>query len=321
MKVFFAKNYIVVGIIVLLVAAGGAYWYVQSATAPTFGTVTVEKGNIVESVDESGSVLAENSAVMSFQEAGQIAHVYVSEGSHVSAGTVLADLDSAQLSAAAAQAGAGLAGAQAQLALLQSGTRPEQLTIDESAVASADHTLGIAVGNAYSASDDAVRNQIDMMFSNPQTKNPTFLVPNSNSQTINDIANERLQIGTALTQWYAALNATSTDFNPASLSGMAATNLQQIESYIDTIALVVNGATPNVTISTAVLAQYKAAVAAARAETEASISAISGGQSALTAVQNQLALAQAGSTSQSIQAQEAVVAQAEAAVSSAQGGA
>ena len=76
-----------------------------------------------------------------------------------------------------------LAGAHAQLAHFQSGTRPQQLQIDQSAVASADQSLGIAVGNAYSASDDAVRNQLDNMFSNTQTNNPTFLVTNNDPQT------------------------------------------------------------------------------------------------------------------------------------------
>lgn len=318
MKAFFVKNYIALGIVAVLAAVGGGYWYIQSATPPTFSDVVVGKGNVIESVDESGSVRAENSAAISFQEAGQIAHVYVSEGSVISAGTVLADLDSAQLSAAVTQANAALTEAQAQLALLQSGTRPQQLQIDQSAVASADRSLGIAVGNAYSASDDAVSNQIDNMFSNPQTNNPIFTVSNSNSQTINNIQNQRLQIGAALSQWYVALNATSTGFDPASLSGTATTNLQRIESYINAIALIVDEATPSGQLTTATIAQYKADVATARAEIEASINAVSSNQSALTSAQNQLILAQAGSTPQSIEAQQAVVAQAQAVVASAQ---
>lgn len=318
MKAFFKKNYIAVIIVAVMLAGAGGYWYVGTATPPTFGTVTVKKGNVVQSVDEAATVLAENSAAISFQEAGQIAHVYVSEGSRVSAGTVLADLNSAQLGAAVQQMNAALAGAQAQLALLQSGTRPEQLTIDQSAVASADRSLGIAVENAYSASDDAVTNQLDNMFANPQTKNPTFLVPNSNSQTINDITSQRLTIGNMLMQWYAALNTTSTGFDTATLSNTAAANLQQIDAYINVIALVVNNATPSGQLTAATLATYKANIATARTEVEASISAVSGDQSALIAAQNQLSLAQAGSTPQAIQAQEAVVAQAQAAALSAQ---
>ena len=317
-KAFFIKNHMVIGVVALLVIAGGVYLYLRTATPPTFGAATVGKGNVIESVNESGNVLAENSAAVSFQEAGQIAHVYVKEGSRVSAGTVLADLDSAQLNAAVEQADAGLAAAQAQLDQLASGTRPEQLQIDTSAVASADRSLGIAVGNAYSASDDAVRNQIDNLFVNAQTNNPTFLVSNNNSQAINSVTNQRIQIGTALTQWYTLMNATSPNFDPASLSGTAATDLQQIESYINQVALVVNDATTDSTVSPALIAQYKGNVAVARAEIEASINAVSGGQSALTAAQGQLTLAQAGSTPQQIAAQRAVVAQAQAAASNAQ---
>ncbi len=319
MKTFFLKNKIVIGIVVAVVAIGGGIWYVSSATPPTFGAVTVGKGNVIASVDEPGSVLAENSAVMSFQEGGQIAHVYVKEGSQVAAGTVLADLDSAQLNAAVSQANAGLAAAQAQLDQLASGTRPQQLTIDESAVTSADQALGIAVGNAYSASDDAVRNQLDNMFTSAQSSNPAFIVPSNNMQgAVNSIQNQRVQIGTALTAWYAALNATSTGFDPASIATTAAANLQQIQSYINAIALVVNGATTNGTISPATLAQYKGNIATARAEIEGSISAVSGDQTAFTAAQNVLTLAQAGSTPQAIQAQEAVVAQAQAAAQNTQ---
>jgi RND family efflux transporter MFP subunit len=319
MKAFFLKNRIVIAVVVVILAVGGAYWYVSSAMPPSFGTVTVAKGNVVQSVDEAGSVLAENSAAISFQEGGQIAHVYVSEGSQVGQGTVLADLDSAQLSAASQQANAALAAAQAQLALLQSGTRPEQLTIDESGVASADQSLAIAVEDAYSASDDAVTNQMDTMFSSPQSANPAFQVPDNNEPgMVNNIQNQRVQIGAALGQWYSALNATSTGFDPASLWTTASTDLQQIKSYIDTISLVVNNATPNGNVSSAQITTYKAAIATARTEVEASISAVAGDQSALVAAQNTLALAQAGSTPQSIQAQQAVVAQAQAAAANAQ---
>jgi HlyD family secretion protein len=318
MKAFFAKNSITIIVVVVVLAGGGAYWYVRSSVAPAFGTVTVGRGNVVASVDESANVLAENSAVLSFQEGGQIAHVYVSEGSQVSAGEALADLDASQLTAAAQQANAALAAAQAQLAQLQSGTRPQQLQIDESAVASADQALGIAVNNAYSASDDAVRNQLDNLFMNTQTNNPTFVVPDSNSQLITDITSQRLQVGASLNQWYVLLSTTTANFDPATLAGTASANLQQIESYIDQISLAVNQATPGGQLTAATISAYKGNIATARAEIEASISTIAGDQSALIAAQNVLTLAQAGSTPQQIQAQQAAVAQAQAAAESAQ---
>ncbi len=318
MKHFFKSkiNLMATGAVVLVLAGAGVYWYITTNVAPTFGEVTVGKGNVVEAVDESGSVLAEASAAVSFQEGGQIAHVYVSEGSTVAAGTVLADLDATQLAASAEQAKATLAGAQAQLSQLTSGTRPEQIQIDQSAVTSAHQTLAIAVTNAYSSANDAVRNQLDNLFSNTQTKNPTFLVPENDSQAVINIQSQRIQLGVALDQWYASLSATSTD--PASLSGTAISTLQQVQSYINMITLAVNSVTPGSAITASTLAQYKANVAAALAEVEGSVSAVQGDSSALTAAQNVLALAQAGATSQQIEAQQAAVAAAQAAVTNAQ---
>jgi RND family efflux transporter MFP subunit len=317
MKSFFIKNRIVVAIIVVVLGAGGIYMYVNSSKTPTFDQNTVSKGNIVESVDESGSVLAENSAAVSFQQGGQIAHVYVKEGSMVAAGTILADLDASQLNAAARQADAALAGAQAQYDSLAVGTRPEQLQINKSAVTSADQALGIAVQNSYSASDDAVHNQLDNLFTNTKTNNPIFIVPSNDSQAVNDITTQRLVINAALAQWFGVLNVSST-VDPASLSGMAITNLQQIKTYIDKIALIVNGAAPSSNMPAATLAQYKVNVATARAEVQASISVISGDSTALTAAQNQLTLAQAGATPQALEGQKASVMAAQAAVASAQ---
>jgi RND family efflux transporter MFP subunit len=316
MKAFFMKYYILVGIVVVIVVAGGAYWYVKSSAAPAFGQTVVGKGNVVEAVSDPANVLAENNATIAFQEGGQIAQVDVSEGSVVSQGTVLATLNTSQLTAAVQQANAALATAQANFDVTASGTRPEQLQIDQSAVTSANQSLSIAVENAYSAADDAVRNQLDNLFSTPDSNNPVFLIPNSNSQLQNNIQSQRVIIGAALNQWYTQESSSSSD--TLALAPTAATTLQQIDSYINNIALVVNDASANGTISAAMLAQYKVDVATARAEVEGSISAISGAQSAATAAQNVLTLAQAGATPQQLAAQQALVQQAEAGVSSAQ---
>ncbi|MDR3581736.1 MAG: efflux RND transporter periplasmic adaptor subunit [Candidatus Pacebacteria bacterium] len=316
MKAFFIKNYIAVAVVAVVLVGGAAYWYVSSSAAPSFGAVTVAKGDVIESVDEPGNVLTEHSADLSFQESGQIARVGVSEGSVVGAGTVLASLDASQLSAARQQADAAVSTAQAQLDQLTSGTRPEQLQINQSAVASARTSLGIAVGNAYSAADDAIENQADNLFSSPKTNNPTFLVPNSDSQTQNNLQSQRVVIGAALTNWYKALSASGSD--PAALSGTADGVLQQIQSYLNTVSLAVNGAPASASLSPSTLAAYKGYVSAARTETQGSITALSGTESALTTAENQLSLAQAGATPQAVKAQQAVVAQAEAAAAAAQ---
>ncbi|HVO28735.1 MAG TPA: efflux RND transporter periplasmic adaptor subunit [Candidatus Paceibacterota bacterium] len=316
MKTFFAKHIVpvvVAGVAVLSVA--GAWWYVAANQVPSFAATEAARGDVVESLNEPVTVLAEDNSALSFQEAGQIAQVEVSDGDTVAAGTVLASLSSDALQASVDQANAALAAAQAKLDELQGGTRPEELAVDQAAVASAQASLGADVGNAYTAADDAVRNQTDNMFTNAQGNNPTFLVPVTDSQTLNDIGSGRVAIEATLDGWYAALNGSSTA--SSSLAGMADGALSQVQSYLDLLALAVNDATPG-SVNAATLSGYKVDISTARTEVGAAITALTGAESGLTAAQSALTLAQAGSQEQDIEAQQAAVAQAQAAAASAQ---
>lgn len=310
------KNYTPYYALAVVLLVGGVYWYVHGTVAPAFTSVTVGRGNIVQSVDESGNVLAENSASLSFQEAGQIAHVYVSEGNSVSAGAVLADLDKSQLVAAGAQASAAVSATQARLDELTSGTRPEQIAIDRGSVVNAEASLSAATLNAYTAADDAVRNQIDNLFSNPQTNNPSFLIPSTDSQTQINIQAQRVGMENTLNQWYAVISATSSDLS--AITKITDASLRSVVAYLNTVALAVNAVTPNQGIPPATLSAYKANVVTARTEVSAAVNVLTGAESNLTTAQNALMLAQAGATPQEIEAQKAVVLEAQALATNAQ---
>ena len=60
MKHFIVQYRIAIIVIVGVAAIGGIYWYVSSSAAPSFGTIAPQHGTIVQSIDESGNVLAEN---------------------------------------------------------------------------------------------------------------------------------------------------------------------------------------------------------------------------------------------------------------------
>lgn len=300
----------------VLAAIGGAWWYVASNRPPSFGTIAAERGNVIASLDEPGNILTESDVDLSFQEGGQIAAVNVSEGQTVPAGTVLVALDQSSLQAGLAQANAGLAAAQAKLDELMSGTRPEQLAIDQTAVTNAQESLDADIGTAYSAADDAIHNQADNLFQSPINNTPTFLVPTSNSQLQTNVQSERVAIGATLGSWYAALAATSSD--PVSLATTANNALAQVQSYLDTIALAVNGALSSSALPPATLAGYKANIVTARTEIGAAITTLTTAGAVLQSAEDQLTLAEAGSTPQDIEAQKAAVQQAEAQVTSAQ---
>lgn len=316
MGAFFSRNYKVIGAVTLVIIAGGVYWYVAANEAPSLGTITAARGNVVQSVDVSGNIAAENKVDLAFQEPGSIAGVYVTEGQKVSQGTMLAALNGSMLAASLEGVKATLAAAQAKLDGLVSGTRPEELQIDETNVASAQAALGVAVENAYAAADDAVKNQVDSLFSNVQSGNPTFLVHSVDTQAVITVQNERVLIGNALAALQTSLQVAGSD--PSSVATTTDALVQQIQSYLNAVAPLVNEAAPDYSMSASALAAYKLEVSTARTEVNAAASALAGAEAASNSAEGELALAKAGATPQDIEAQKAVVLQAQAAVSSAQ---
>ncbi len=311
MKKFLSIKFILsIAGVIFLIGAAAIWWYVRTNSMPAISSFTVARGNIIGSVDIPGTVSSDNSVDLSFQEAGQIAHVYVAEGNAVVAGQILADLDASSFAAALAQANATLAAAQAKLDGLESGTRPEQLAIYQSAVSNAESALAASIQSAYVAADDAVRNQTDSLFSNPRSNNPVFTVTVDPQLQIN-IQSGRLAIESPLTDWYSALQ--SNVFSLDAISTTANSALKQVKSYLDLIALAVND-----TQTSSLPQSYKTNVLTARAEVVAAINSLTVAESALTNAKGAVTLAEAGASSQDIEIQKAIVLQAQAQADSAQ---
>jgi HlyD family secretion protein len=100
------------GAVVLLSACG-----VPSDSVP--GAATVNRGNLVQTVNASGTTIAASQAKLSFNVPGKLVKINVSSGDQVSEGEVLAELDSTDLKAALQQAQAAQQGAQAAVAVAQ----------------------------------------------------------------------------------------------------------------------------------------------------------------------------------------------------------
>jgi len=309
-------NKLLVGIVLVVIVVGGVAWYVHSSDPPTFGTIAVARGNVVESVDEPATVQAENSVALSFQEAGQIAAINVKEGDVVAQGTVLATLDRSSLEAGVEQANAALAAAQARLDSLASGTRPEQLAIDQTAVSNAIASLSAAVNTAYTSASDAITNQTDNLFTTPQNGNPVFLIQNPDSQLTINIQNQRVVIGTTLKGFYTTLEAANAD--PTTLFNTANAALQEIQPYLDEMALASTNTGATVSAGSGTMTQFKAYITTARTEVGAAETALAAAESAYTNAEGALTLAQAGTTPQDLEAQQASVLQAQAAATAAQ---
>ena len=153
-KQFFSANVRFVVVVIIVLAIIGAGWYIISNVKPTLGSYTVEKGNIVSSVDIPGTVSSDNSVGLSFQESGQISKIYVKEGDSVNQGDALARLDDSAQQTALSQQEATLANAQANYQKLLDGATVQNVKTSQDAVNSAQQNLT----NAYSGAMNTLNN-------------------------------------------------------------------------------------------------------------------------------------------------------------------
>lgn len=113
------KLSVIVGMVMISLIGGGIWWWIHYA-----GTVSTDDARV------KGRIVSVSSRV-----SARIDELLVDEGDQVQAGQVIAKLDSKELEAQVAQAKANLATAQAKLAGIKTGNRPQQIA---EAAASAD---------------------------------------------------------------------------------------------------------------------------------------------------------------------------------------
>jgi multidrug efflux pump subunit AcrA (membrane-fusion protein) len=138
------RRWVVVSAVVVLLAAGGAVWWARSADTssannPTYRLVAASTGTIRQSISSTGTIAPAQQEAVNFTVSGKVTRVAVTAGQRVSAGTVLATIDTATLTANLAQAQATLAIAQAKVAAdnADSSTTSTQLAADTAAATSA----------------------------------------------------------------------------------------------------------------------------------------------------------------------------------------
>lgn len=136
------KRVAIIVVMIALLAAGG-YWLLFRGRAAALGadqafpTVVVQRTTIVSEVAASGIAEAERELTLSFRIPGRIKAIHVSEGDSVSAGQILAELDTADLELQLRQAEAGLALAEAQYRKATAAPAEEDIRAAQAAVDSA----------------------------------------------------------------------------------------------------------------------------------------------------------------------------------------
>ena len=138
---------VVIILIVLAVLVGGSllvFRYTSQAKeppAPDYEVIKVDDGDMISTVSATGTIQPEDDVSLIFKAAGRVGEVLVKEGDSVTAGQVLARLETSDLDLAQAQAEIGLSISQAQLAKLKDAASESDVAAARAAVSYTHLTL------------------------------------------------------------------------------------------------------------------------------------------------------------------------------------
>ena len=302
--------------LIVFLVAGGSYWYYSNTHKQSvIAFATVERGSVSQTVSVTGSVKPSSEVKLSFENGGRIAVAYYDVGERVHAGAALVSLDNADLSAQLEQAKATVRFQQAKLEELKKGTRVEDINVSEVSVANASNDVVNDLKNAYVNADDAIRNKVDQLLSNPRSSSPQFNFALSNSQVKNDIETQRPVLEAMFTEWNLSVGSVSTSQDLNFYIDEARNNLRSVQNYLGEVATAVNSLSTNSSLLQTTIDAYKSAVLSGRANITSALDSLSASEEKLLNAQSQLALKEAGTVGDQIDAQEAQVDAAQANVS------
>lgn len=294
---------ILIAVVVLIFSA-------SSGKKKTLQAIPVERGTVTLEVSVTGRVKPTQSLDIAFERGGRIASIPVQVGQRVSEGQTLITLDYTDLLAQLAQAQAYYDSQVAKLEQLQknaqgSGAQSAKADIDlQTKYVSALDTIR----DAYSKSNDAVRNQTSDLFNYDEDDSPqvTFLTSDADAKI--NAGSLRYQSRVLLDAW-AAENTTLSANNRADIDESLQKNIARVSTFLklyDNLEAALNAATG---LSDAVQTSYKTNLAAGRAKLNAALAALN---SAVQSIASQKTIAE--STLDDVAIQKGQVEQAHAQV-------
>ncbi|MDO8555183.1 MAG: efflux RND transporter periplasmic adaptor subunit [bacterium] len=340
MKYVKKKRILIIVAVAVLVTGGLLYFFVFKSKAPTYDFVTAQKGALLQKISVTAKIKPAENVALAFEKSGKVSRVYVNVGDKVKTGQFLASLNSAEPLAELAQTEANLANTQAQLAQyeaaletqnaklaeIKKGTRQEEIQIQEAKVENAQVALDESKKNlvdklqdAFTKSDDAIRNKTDQLFDNPRGTNPQLKVSTSDASLKTSIENGRVSAEFILNLWKKSTDelTTASDFDSA--VSEADKNLSDIKLFLDKIASAVNNLAVSTSLTQTTIDSWRSDISTARTNLNTAVVNLSSAaekfktaKTSLAVSQNELTLKKAGNTFEQIAAQEAQVREAAA---------
>ena len=328
----FIKNHKIWSIIILIVVILIAWYFIKNNSENIkYTEVAVTRGSLSEIVSVTGNVKPLSDVSLAFELGGRVASINAAVGDKVYVGQSLASVSNADLIASLDQAQANLKKALAQYNDVKTGTTPEQLALEQTQVdksaqdlAQAKVSLISALKNSYTSADDAVRNKMYTLFSDPG-RYKAKLSFSTDSTLQSDIEGGKDIISDNLTSWYQSLINLNSSSDLEVVYNTAKTNLALIKNLLDKCAVAVNNLNPVSSVSQMQIENWKANISLARTTVSGAVDSLTANYdafktagSALKIAEDQLAIGKAGSTNNAILSAEAAYEGAQAGVASAE---
>jgi len=328
MWAFLKNNIKIISLAVIILGVTGVAMVLRSDETEGIHFIVSERGTIVSDVSVTGRVEPSKNVSLAFETGGRVVSIAARVGDEVYAGMALVRLSSDDVRAALAQAQARVKAEEAKLAELMRGSTPEAIAVKEVKVRNAETSLTeekrnliLTLKDAYTKSDDAIRNKVDQFISSAESANPQIDFPVIDSQLEMRIEAGRLTMTSALTAWILHTESLSieSEFNDAIV--VAKDYLDQTKRFLENVSIVVNAVKTSATLSQAIIDSYRADVSTARTNVNTALSNIIAAEkkvrdavSTLLLTQEELVEARAGTRLEQIAAQEAKLEEAQAIV-------
>ena len=315
------QNKIIIGVLILA-AIVVAVIFILARHTPTYSTTTVSSRDIKAAVRASGTVVPEDSSSLSFSSQGKIQEVNVHAGDIVHKGDILASLDTRTIKAQLDGALADEAAAEAQLNKLENGARPEEVALYSQKLNDSSSGLMVAMNNALQQANDALTNKADLLFMNGNSVNPTIQIRTQSQTEQTNINQERLVMTDKINTLKNILTGLSVNTN-LSISTTSLENARFItqstllatQTYLSDLSTIVNNlSTGNSGLIQSVINSDLAIITGAQQEITSASNSFTTANAAYGSARDSLSLENAGTRTEDISSQSAVLAKAQAGV-------
>jgi len=231
----FIKNHKIWSTIILIVVILIAWYFIKNNSENIkYTEVAVVRGSLSEIVSVTGNVKPLSDVDLAFERGGRVAAINVAVGEKVYAGEVLASVSNADLLANLDQAKANLKKVQAGL-----GDSANQTALN---FAQSETSLINTLKDSYTKADDAVRNKMFTLFTDPIKYRARLSFP-TDTFLREDIEDGKDKVSDSLDSWYQSLTNLNNTSDLEAYYNLAKTNLISIKSLLDKCAEVVNALT------------------------------------------------------------------------------